>query len=46
MPFTHSLSFRMENAARNAGAIKTIQDALQFYPKDEDLRMIGGEYDD
>lgn len=37
---------RMANSWNEAGAFKTIQDALQFYPKDDDLRMIGSEYDD
>jgi len=32
---------RMANSWNEAGAFKTIQDALQFYPKDDDLRMIG-----
>ncbi|MBE6559944.1 MAG: hypothetical protein E7662_02360 [Ruminococcaceae bacterium] len=37
---------RMANSWNEAGAFKTIQDALQFYPKDGDLRIIGGESDD
>ena len=34
---------RMANSWSEAGAFKTIQDALQFYPKDDDLRMIGSD---
>ncbi len=37
---------RMANSWNEAGVFKTIQDALQFYPTEDDLRMIGGEYDD
>lgn len=37
---------RMANSWNEAGAFKTIQEALQFYPKDDDLRMIGSDYDD
>ncbi|MBQ7922114.1 MAG: hypothetical protein IJ325_06005 [Clostridia bacterium] len=36
---------RMANSWNEAGAFKTIQDALQFYPKDDDLRMIGSDDD-
>ena len=36
---------RMANSWNEAGAFKTIQDALQFYPKDDALRMIGSDDD-
>jgi len=34
---------RMANSWTEAGAFKTIQDALQFYPTEYDLRAIGSD---
>ncbi len=39
-PAMTAMEKRMTNAWNNAGAFKTIQDALQFYPKDESAELI------
>lgn len=36
---------RMANSWNEAGAFKTVQDALQFYPTEDDLGIFGGEDD-
>lgn len=43
-PAVTAMEKRMTVASNNAGAFKTVQDALQFYPTDEGANMINGSH--